>query len=58
LMTGAGAAIPENAHIMALQYYAPVFMYMVLCDCQPEREAEALTVLEQHFRQFIRLYNK
>jgi len=58
LMTGAGAAIPENAHIMALQYYAPVYMYMTLCDCQPEREAEALTVLEQHFRQFIRLYHK
>ena len=58
LMTGAGAAIPENAQIMALQYYAPVFMYMTLCDCQPEREAEALVVLEQHFRQFIRLYHK
>ena len=58
LMTGTGAAISENAHIMALQYYAPVFMYMTLCDFQPEREVEALTVLEQHFRQFIRLYNK
>jgi len=57
LMTGAGASIPENAHIMALQYYAPVYMYMTLCDCQPEREAEALVVLEQHFRQFIRLYH-
>jgi AcrR family transcriptional regulator len=58
LMAGAGAAVPENAHIMALQYYAPVYMYMTLCDCQPEREPEALTVLEQHFRQFIRLYHK
>ena len=58
LMNGAGVAIPENAHIMALQYYAPVYMYMTLCDCQPERESEALTVLERHFRQFIHLYNK
>ena len=58
LMSGAGVAVSENSQIMALQYYAPVYLYMTLCDCQPERETEALIVLEQHFRQFIRLYNK
>ena len=51
LMVGAGAAITADSQIMALQYYAPVYLYMTLCDCQPEREAEALMVLEQHFRQ-------
>ena len=56
LMVKAGNTIPENPQIMALQYYAPVYLYIRLCDCQPEREAEALQVLEQHFRQFIRLY--
>jgi len=58
LMTGAGAAIPANPQIMALQYYAPVYMYMTLCDCQPEREPEAIKILEEHFRQFIKLYSK
>jgi len=58
LMVTAGAAITADSHIMALQYYAPVYLYMTLCDCQPEREPEALMVLEQHFRQFIRLYHK
>jgi len=58
LMVEAGAAISESPQIMAIQYYAPVYLYMTLCDCHPEREAEAVTVLKRHFRQFIRLYHK
>jgi AcrR family transcriptional regulator len=57
LMVSMGVTIPENPQIMALQYYAPVYLYIRLCDCQPERETEALQVLKQHFRQFIRLYH-
>jgi len=57
LMASVGVTIPANPQIMALQYYAPVYLYIRLCDCQPEREAEAIQVLEQHFRQFIRLYH-
>jgi len=56
-MVGTGVTIPENPQIMALQYYAPVYLYLRLCDRQPEREAEAITALEQHFRQFIKLYS-
>ena len=58
LMVSMGVTIPENPQIMALQYYAPVYLYIRLCDCLPERETEALQVLERHFRQFIRLYHK
>ena len=58
LMVSAGVTIPENPQIMALQYYAPVYLYLRLCDGQPEREAEAIQILRQHFRQFIRLYHK
>jgi hypothetical protein len=57
LMVDTGITIPENPQIMALQYYAPVYFYLRVCDRQPEREAEAITALEQHFRQFIRLYH-
>ena len=57
LMVGAGVTIPENPQIMALQYYAPVYLYLRLCDCRPEREEEAIKVLEAHFRQFIRIYH-
>ena len=56
-MVSTGITIPENPQIMALQYYAPVYFYLRVCDRQPEREAEAITALEQHFRQFIRLYH-
>jgi len=56
-MVGTGVAIQENPQIMALQYYAPVYFYLRVCDRQPEREAEAIAALDQHFRQFIRLYH-
>jgi AcrR family transcriptional regulator len=56
-MVGTGVTIPVNPQIMALQYYAPVYFYLRVCDRQPEREAEALAALEQHFRQFIQLYH-
>ena len=58
LMVSAGVTIPENPQIMALQYYAPVYLYIRLCDCHSEKEAEAIQILRQHFRQFIRLYHK
>ena len=56
-MVSTGVTVSENPQIMALQYYAPVYFYLRVCDRQPERETEALTALEQHFRQFIRLYH-
>ena len=58
LMVSAGVTIPENPQIMALQYYAPVYLYIRLCDCHPEKETEAIQILRQHFRQFIRIYHK
>ncbi|MCL1895618.1 MAG: TetR/AcrR family transcriptional regulator [Clostridiales bacterium] len=57
LMAGAGVTIAADPQIMALQYYAPVYLYIRLCDCHPEREAEAVEALRNHFRQFIRLYH-
>lgn len=46
----------ENATIMALHFYAPIYMLLTVCDRQPERETEALGLIEQHIRQFDRLY--
>jgi len=45
--------IKENPHIMALHFYAPIYLLLVLCDCHPEREGEALSTMEQHIRQFM-----
>lgn len=47
-----------NPNVMALQFYAPIFMALTICDRHPERETEFLSLIEQHIRQFSRLYSK
>ena len=42
----------ENEQIMALQFYAPIYLWLTLCDREPQREEEALHLLEKHIRQF------
>lgn len=58
LMIQRGAFIPENPNVMALHFFAPMFLLLTLCDCDPERETWALKMVEEHIRQFCRLYNK
>ena len=48
----------ENPEIMSLQFHAPIFMLLTMCDREPEREEELTMLLEQHIRQFVRLYSK
>lgn len=56
MLTAGGVLAQANADIMALEFYAPIYTLMTLCDRHPEREAEALTLLERHIRQFNQLY--
>ncbi|NLL78071.1 MAG: TetR/AcrR family transcriptional regulator [Clostridiales bacterium] len=58
LLMQAGAFIPENPNVMALHFFAPMFLLLILCECHPEREPEAMQMIEQHIRQFSRLYEK
>ncbi len=58
LLSETNTLISENAKIMALQFYAPIFLMLTLCDRHPERVEEALQTIEQHVRQFVRLYGK
>ena len=53
-----GVLKEENPNVMALQFYAPIFMLLTLCDRDPNREAEFTTLLEQHILQFTKLYRK
>ncbi|MGL6197300.1 MAG: TetR/AcrR family transcriptional regulator [Lachnospiraceae bacterium] len=55
-LIGIGGMKQENPQIMALHFYAPMYLMLTLCDSHPEREKEVLTILEQHIRQFNRLY--
>lgn len=48
----------DNPQIMALQFHTPIYMLLTMCDREPEREMELTAQLEQHIRQFVRLYSK
>lgn len=56
LLVSTGRMRPEDTGIMALHFYAPVFLLLTLCDCKPEMESEALTLIEKNITQFERLY--
>jgi len=48
----------EDPSIMALQFFAPIYLLMTVCDREPHREPEALQMLEKHIRQFNRMYKE
>lgn len=48
----------QNPNVMALQFYAPIFMLLTMCDRDPQRETELTALLELHIRQFSRIYSK
>lgn len=58
LLSTNGFLIGEHVDIMALHFYAPIYMMLTVCDRQPEREAEIMQMIERHIRQFNRLYVK
>ena len=41
-----------DSEILALQFYAPIYTLLTVCDRQPDREQEALKLLEAHIQQF------
>ena len=58
LLAKAGLFRQADPKLMALQFYAPLYALLLLCDRQPQKEAEAMVLLESHIRQFSRLYRK
>lgn len=58
MLSPSGFLSQENADIMALHFYAPIYMLLTVCDRQPKRENEMVQLIEQHIRQFNRLYGR
>lgn len=58
LLSANGVLKAEDPDVMALQFYAPMFMLMTVCDRHPEREPELISLAERHIRQFSRLYGR
>lgn len=48
----------EDTNVMALHFFAPIYFLMTVCDREPQREAEALQILEKHIWQFNRMYKE
>ena len=58
-MLSAGGVLKEaDPDVMALQFYAPLFLMLTVCDRHPERENEQIRLAERHIRQFSRIYGK
>lgn len=52
IFIGKGKFKKADAEILALQFYAPIYTLLTVCDRQPEREQEALKMIEGHLQQF------
>ena len=58
LMVAQGLLATDNVPIMTLHFYAPIYMLLTVCDREPWREQEALRLMEEHIRQFDKLYGR
>lgn len=57
-MVTAGVLKTDNVQIMTLHFYAPIYYLLTICDREPEREPEALNLLDEHIKQFDRIYGR
>ena len=58
LLSAQGKLKGDNTRIMAIQFYAPIYLLLTICDRNPTKEEEALKTLEEHLKQFIQLYGR
>ena len=58
LLVTQGFLAADDVPVMTLQFYAPIYMLLTVCDREPEREPEALKLMEKHIRQFDKLYGR
>lgn len=58
MLESAGILRNDDRDVMALQFYAPLYLLLTVCDRDPEREPEMMILLEKHIRLFSRLYKQ
>lgn len=51
-----GKLKPLDTQMMAAQFAFPISVWMSLCDREPEREDEALDLIQRHIRQFFGVF--
>ena len=57
-MVTSGILKTDNVQIMTLHFYAPIYYLLTICDREPDREPEMLKLLDEHIKQFDRLYGR
>ena len=57
-MVMAGVLQTDNVQVMTLHFYSPIYFMLTICDREPDRETEMLKLLDEHIRQFDRLYGR
>lgn len=58
MVTAAGMLHTDNVEIMTIHFYAPIYYLLTICDREPDREPWALKTMDDHIRQFNRLYGR
>ena len=53
-----GVLAEADPEIMAAQFCLPISVWINLCDREPDREPEVMKLVEQHIRQFFRVYQR
>lgn len=53
-----GSFVGNDPEVMALEFYAPIFLLLSRYDQRPEHEAEALDLLDRHVRVFSRNFGE
>jgi len=58
MVAAAGLLHTDNVEIMALHFYAPIYYLLTICDRDPSREKKALKTLDEHIKQFNKIYGR
>ncbi|MCR4671012.1 MAG: TetR/AcrR family transcriptional regulator [Saccharofermentans sp.] len=58
MITSSGMLHTDNVEIMTLHFYSPIYYLLTICDRDPAREKWALKTLDEHIRQFNKLYGR
>ena len=56
LLIKEGVLKSGNTHIMAIEYVSPLLLLLSVCDREPEKEKQALEIIEKHIYQFVSMY--
>lgn len=58
MISASGVFKDVKPDIMALHFYAPIYMLLTMCDRQPDRESEAVQLIKEHIKQFNLIYGR